>query len=167
LDVTSGTRVGAVSRRFNGEIMQLALSRDGTKLFVGTDALQIWTKGTDDTWTFREEVYPPSETFWRKQERASGLFLATLLESPTGWLTTDKGHKLLWIPEHLRRIWSPYQTTQLRLGLEEPTATLDMHDYLAWLSRITGMQYEVDEEWSHRPRGDDEGMHGVDQVEWL
>jgi len=151
LDLPSRTRIGATSRRFTGEIWRLALSLDGTKLFAATDTLQIWTKGSHNTWEFREEIYPPSETLWREQKRASGPILASLRESPTGWLTSAEGHKLLWIPEHLRRMWSPYQTTQLRLGREGPAVTLDMHDYLVWLSGVTGTQYEVDEEWSHTP----------------
>ncbi|OCH90173.1 WD40 repeat-like protein [Obba rivulosa] len=145
LDASSGTRVGKAIRCFNGVIRSLAISHDSTDLVAATDTIQIWTKKGDDAWAFRQELYPTSEMFWRKDEQPSGPFLASFHEHPDGWLTCSEGHRLLWLPEHLRRVWSPFQTSRLRLGQDTPTVTLDLHDYLVWLSGITRASYEVDE----------------------
>ncbi|OCH89543.1 WD40 repeat-like protein [Obba rivulosa] len=151
LNVSSGARVGTAVRCFNGAIKYLALSHDGMDLAVATDTVQIWSARQKDTWVFRQEVYPRSEMSWRDAGPPSAPFLASLRENPDGWLASDEGHELLWIPEHLRRVWSPFQSSRLRLGRDSPTVTLDMHEYLVWLSGVTGARYEVDKEWSGTP----------------
>ncbi|OCH90160.1 WD40 repeat-like protein [Obba rivulosa] len=151
LDVSLGTQVCKPIRRFNSCIEGLALLHGGTDLVVAANTIQIWEKGENDAWIFKQEIYPPSKMFWRKKYQPSGPFLSSLRESPRGWLTTDNGQKLLWIPEHLRCIWSPFESSRLRLGRDSPQVTLDLRDYLTWLSGISGVPYEADEEWSYRP----------------
>ena len=146
LYTASGARVGRAIRCFNGAVRSLVAGHGGTHLFAATDTIQVWTRKDDaDAWVFRRELYPAAETFWRTEERSEGPFLASLHEHPDGWLTCREGHKLLWVPEHLRRVWSPFRTAVLRLGRDAATVSLDMRAYLAWLSRITGTTYEVDE----------------------
>ncbi|EMD36770.1 hypothetical protein CERSUDRAFT_137033, partial [Gelatoporia subvermispora B] len=152
LDVPSGSRVGRAIRCFNGAVRTLTSAHGGTHLFAATDTLQVWVrKGDQDAWVFRRELYPSSEIFWRENGESDGPFLASFHEHPDGWLTSSEGHKILWIPEHLRRVWSPFRTFTLRLGRESATVSLNLHDYLVWLTGITGTSFEVDEEWSSMP----------------
>ncbi|OCH90177.1 WD40 repeat-like protein [Obba rivulosa] len=152
LDTSSGARIGKTIRCFNGISQSLALSQGGAHLFVATDTVQVWTRQKgDDAWAFRRELYPASEMSWREEDQPLGSFLASFHEYLDGWLTCEEGHKLLWIPEHLRRVWSPFLTSRLRLGRDAPIVALDLHQYLVWLSAITGTSYEVDEEWSNMP----------------
>ncbi|EMD35188.1 hypothetical protein CERSUDRAFT_116656 [Gelatoporia subvermispora B] len=153
LDASSGASVGTPIRRFNNNAGQVSLSHDGDNLVLATDGVQVWRKGKDDTWVFKQEIWYPPEPLSSEELRFSPPFLASMRESGkySGWLTSEEGHKLLWIPEHLRRVWPPFESARLQLGRDSPSVTLNMHEYLVWLSGITGAQYEVNQDWSYTP----------------